>query len=564
MDSILVTNRGGKGILTGPRSPRLFDTARMLPDRKRWRDGILYFELTAANIEFIADRHPNAVWEGEAAVEKSKIEKMRQAQELVKEQKNLDELTPIDFPFKTKPFDHQMKVFQISRDSEAFGLFMEMGTGKTKVVIDTMAHLYMKGEIDSVLILAINGVHTQWIEEQLPDHMPEHIPWKGMCFYSKWTKAMQAEFESLKTFPGLKIFAVATESMSHKKAVDIVTGFAEAYRPMIIVDESSLIKNHKAKRTESIYKLRNFSSYRRILSGTPVTQGVEDLYSQLSFLNPNILGFKSYYTFRNHFCVMGGYENKQIVSYKNMEELQEKLDGHSYRVLKSDCLDLPEKVFMNRYVELTDKQFEIYEKLRMEFLAEITEDETITAALAVTRLMRLQQILCGHLPSQVNSGEILDIPSNRIQALMDAVDEVNGKAVVWARFRYDGREIQKALKKAGIGHVVYGAGTPQDQREESIRKFREDPDCKIFLGNPAVGGMGLNLTVADTCIYYSMSFMLEQFLQSQDRIHRIGQKNTCTYVLLEAPKTIDTKIIRAMKQKKQIADTVLDIREIIS
>jgi SNF2 family DNA or RNA helicase len=324
-----------------------------------------------------------------------------------------------------------------------------------------------------------------------------------------------------------------------------------ANKVMLVVDESSRIKRPSAKRTKEITKFGKYAKYKRIMTGTPITKGPEDSYSQFRFLNPHILGYDSFYSFRARYCIMGGFENRQIVSYQNIDELTRNIEGHSFRVLKKDCLDLPDKIYQRYPINLSAKQQALYNQLKKSFTAELNE-EVLKAPEAITRLLRLQQIICGWFPSETESKPIED-KNPRLEALKDILSDISSKVIIWARFRADISLIESML---GDLAVSYHGGISNDQRVSSVERFQNDPKVRYFIGQPQSGGIGLTLTAADYAIYYSNSFDLETRLQSEDRCHRIGTKNNITYIDIEAPKTIDTKIIKALRDKKSLADIV--------
>jgi|TARA_R110002167_G_scaffold234461_1_gene439718 SNF2 family DNA or RNA helicase len=320
---------------------------------------------------------------------------------------------------------------------------------------------------------------------------------------------------------------------------------------MMIVDESTRIKTPSAKRTKAITKFGKLAKYRRILTGTPVTKGAEDAYSQFKFLDSNILGYDSYYSFKARYCVMGGYEQKQIVSYQNTDELVRSIDSHSFRVLKKDCLDLPDKIYQRHYVDMSEKQRKIYTTMKKSFVAELG-GETIEAPEAITRLLRMQQILCGWFPTE-DGIEAIDDKNPRIEALKDILSGINSKTIIWARFKADIRAIEKLL---GDQAVSYHGDVSTDARVDAIERFQNDPKIRYFVGTPQAGGIGITLNAAEYVIYYSNSFDLEQRLQSEDRAHRIGTKTNVTYIDIECQKSIDSKIIKALRDKKSIADMI--------
>jgi len=309
----------------------------------------------------------------------------------------------------------------------------------------------------------------------------------------------------------------------------------------------------------SIGKLAN---YRRILTGSPVTKSPLDLYTQCAFLNEHLLGFTSYYTFRNRYANMldrnfGGRRVQIVGGYKRLDELAEILKAFSYRVLKEHCLDLPEKIYIERQVELTEEQSKAYSTMKSAALASL-KGKMATAPHVLTQMMRLHQITCGHLKN--DDGTITEIKNNRLDELLDVLDEIEGKAIIWANYIYDIEHIVKEVKKEyGENSVVqyYGA-ISSEKRQEAIEKF-QDPDSpvKFFVGNPQTGGYGITLTAASNVIYYSNGYDLEKRLQSEDRAHRIGQRKSVTYVDLVAPKTVDEKIKKALRKKINIASEIM-------
>jgi SNF2 family DNA or RNA helicase len=329
----------------------------------------------------------------------------------------------------------------------------------------------------------------------------------------------------------------------------------------MVIDESTTIKNPTAKRTKNIIALSEISRYRRIMTGSPVTKNPLDLYSQCEFLSPYLLDFTSYYAFRNRYAEMKtlhlrGRSIQIVDEFKNLGELSDQLKGFSYRVLKEDCLDLPEKNWTKRQITLTHDQRKIYEQMKETALAHLN-GKVASTMIVLTQLMRLHQITCGHFTA--DDGTIQDIPNNRFKELLDVLSEMEGKAIIWAHYQHDVKNIiREVVKIYGEGSIVDFFGlTPQDERQDNIRKFQDDPKCRFFVGTPATGGYGITLTAANTVIYYSNGYDLEKRLQSEDRAHRIGQKKAVTYVDIIAEDTVDEKIVTALRDKINIASQVL-------
>lgn len=523
-----------------------------MPGFKKWVGRDLMFAPTGANITHLHKHWPDAKWDDDVQPVLDKyIRSLEEAEEIHK-QKGSGFVDAGDFSFKTKPYDHQRKAFYLSRDKEAFALLMEQGTGKTKVIIDNAAYLYGRDEISALVVIAPNGVHRNWLSKEIPAHMPDWCHYKSVFYYSGINAKDTVKFnEVISAQDCLRIFAFNCESFVSKKAVEFMYKIIMSNKVMLVVDESSRIKTPGAKRTKVITKFAKDVKYKRIMTGTPVTKGPEDVYSQFKFLDPFILGYDSYYSFRARYCVMGGYENRQIVSYNNVDELTNSIEGHSFRVLKKDCLDLPEKIYQRHPVELSKKQRKLYDQLRKDFVTEL-EGEHLSAPEAITRLLRMQQIICGWFPTEEGGMEI-DEKNTRLTALIDLLPDIECKVIIWARFKRDIKAIGEAL---GDKAVSYYGEVSNDDREIAVDRFQNDPKVRYFIGQPQSGGIGLTLTAAECAIYYSNSFDLETRMQSEDRCHRIGTKNNVTYIDFESPKTIDTKIINALREKKNLADTI--------
>ena len=475
----------------------------------------------------------------------------------------------MNYKFKTKPYDHQVTALEKSWDKKEYAYFMEMGTGKSKVLVDNIAMLYDKGRINAALIIAPKGVYRNWYSQEIPNHLPSHIEHKTVLWTATTSKAKDKEYQQLfKIDLDLHILIMNVEAFSTKKGLEFATSFLNCHNSLMAVDESTTIKTPSAKRTKAILNLGKVALYRRILTGSPVTKSPLDLYTQCGFLDGYLLGFDSYYAFRNRYAVMvernfGGRRVQIPKGYKRLGELSDKLKPFSYRVLKEDCLDLPDKIYIKREVDLTDEQKSTYVTMKSAALAQL-KGKMATAPHVLTQLMRLHQITCGHLKNDDDT--ITEIKNNRISSLIELLEEVEGKVIIWANYVYDINRIVKAISlKYGDDTIVqyYGA-IPAEQRQKNIEKF-QDPDSPVrfFVGNPQTGGYGITLTAANNIIYYSNGYDLEKRLQSEDRAHRIGQKKAVTYIDLIAPKTIDEKIVKALRKKINIATEIMgeELRE---
>ena len=468
----------------------------------------------------------------------------------------------MNYKFKTKPYAHQLTALEKSWNKETYAYFMEMGTGKTKVLIDNMSMLYDKGKIDGALIVAPKGVIKTWYEQELPTHLPDHIENVTVLWQPNITKTQQEKLESLfELETSLHILVMNVEALSTEKGVTFATKFLNSHKVLMAIDESTTIKTPTAKRTKNIIGLGKFAKYKRIMTGSPVTKNPLDLYTQCEFLDPYLLDHASYYSFRNRYAVMKtmhvrGRSIQIVHAFQNLAELSDKLKGFSYRVLKEDCLDLPPKNWTKRHIQLSKEQQKVYDEMKKTALATLNGKVTSTVTV-LTQLMRLQQITCGHFIADDGSTQLIN--NNRITELMDVLDETEGKAIIWGHWQKDIQNIVDEIEKVhGPGSVVsYYGLTPQDDRQDNIRKFQSDPKCRFMVGTPSTGGYGITLTAANAVIYYSNGYDLEKRLQSEDRAHRIGQKKNVTYVDIIAEKTVDEKIVKSLRKKINIASEVL-------
>ena len=443
---------------------------------------------------------------------------------------------------------------------------MEMGTGKSKVLVDNIAMLYDRGAIRGALIIAPKGVYKHWDAIEFPVHMPDHVEHTKVLWEPNITKKKQMELDTLFDGKGdLKILIMNVEAFSTQKGLDFAHSFLNIFlgRALIGVDESTTIKSPTAKRTKNILKIGNLAKYRRILTGSPVTKSPLDLFSQCKFLDPFHLGYDSYYAFRSRYAHMldrnfGGRRVQIVGSYRRLDELATKLESFSYRVLKEDCLDLPEKVFMKRSVELTAEQKKIYTQMKQMALAMLDDGKVMSTVNVMTQLMRLHQVTCGHFKADDNT--ITHLKNNRLDELMSLLEEVEGKVIIWANYVEDIKMIVEKLKKThGDDSTVeyHGAVDPRVRQEQIALFQQKNGPARYFVGNTQTGGYGITLTAANTVVYYSNNYNLEQRLQSEDRAHRIGQTGSVTYVDLIAEGTIDEKIVKSLRSKINIANEIM-------
>lgn len=472
----------------------------------------------------------------------------------------------IEFRFRTEPFAHQREWFQKSRDREVFAVLWEQGTGKTKLVIDTAAWLRLRGEIDAVVVVAPSGVELNWITDEIPEHLADCI--KDATLFAWSTKRARTEAHRRRAkelvdepFPWAAISYDAAMTDLGKR---FLWAMLSKRKVLYVLDESDLIKSPGAKRTKRIVASGRYARHKRILTGTPVSNSPFDLYSQVQFLDEDFWKRRmipTFQVFKHRYGIIemkhaGEREYPKIIGYRRLKELNDVLAEVGSRVLKEDVLDLPPKLYTKRYFELSPEQDRLYKELRDEYRTRHEGGETVTAALAMTRLLRLQQITCGYLPADDDDPEepTRDIPgpNPRLELLSEVCSTTTSGCIIWARFRKD---VDRICVMLGDRAVRYDGAADEDERAEAKRRFKQG-QAQFFVSNPAVGATGLTLTEAKTVIYYSNSFSLRLRLQSEDRAHRIGQQDAVCYIDLVAPGTVDGHIVSALRKKRDVSSEV--------
>ncbi len=502
---------------------------------------------------------------------------------------------------KTKPRAHQRDTLHDSWDAAAFALFHEQGTGKTKIAIDTAGMLYAAGKIDTLLIVAPNGVQRQWILEQIPKHLGKEVSTRLWWYRSTGgSKVKQSQAAMLQPCIGkLRILSLNYEAMLSKKCLDYVIAFLKSGRCLFVLDESHRIKNIDAQVTKRLLNNSDLADYRRIMTGTPAPEAPLELFSQMRFLDSAILKQTSFAAFRARYAVleppgadvmyairrrleqkhrfnnpdpqklramvdrmmpkMVARDDAGCKMYQNLDELKSLIAPFSSRVLKADCLDLPPKQYNKLFVELSTEQRRIYDELKHEYMAEY-QGELMTAAMTLTRLTRLQQVTGGFFTKE--DGDVLAIVGGnpKLDALLDFCEDTPGKIIIWARFTAELQRIGEALTaKHGADSVArYWGAVGGGSRDENKRRFIEDPACRFFISQPKSGGTGTDgLQVANNAVYFSNERGLIDRLQSEDRGHRIGLEGSMTITDIEAIDTLDRVIIDSLRAKKELADVVM-------
>lgn len=470
-----------------------------------------------------------------------------------------------EYEFKTKPFRHQREEFLAHRDDVSRAIFWEQGTGKTKLVIDTAAWLHQTGKIDGMLVIAPNGVHQNWVLREMGRHMPlsvlQRTHMHAFNSSKKTPRHLALEERTIKA-DGFVVVAMGYEGFMTTRGRKLARKFLDSRRVLFVLDESRRIKSPGAKRTRAIVSEGQRAAYRRILTGTPVANGPFDIYAPIKFLDEGFWsrhGLGSYLAFKTAFGVweqmrLGQRQFQRLIAFQSLERLNRILAPISSRVTKEEVLDLPPKLYSTRTFEMTPEQGRHYREIRDDYMTFLDTGEPLTAPLAITRELRLRQVLSGYLPSDMNA-DCRDIPgpNPRLLALEDLLDDVPHQAIIWATFR---RDIDLICSLLGDQAVRYDGKVGEADRNAAINRFQAG-EVKWFVGNPAAGGTGLTLHAARTVVYYNNDFDLEKRLQSEDRAHRIGQEHPVHYIDLVCEGTVDERIADALQRKELISTKIL-------
>lgn len=477
----------------------------------------------------------------------------------------------MDANWKCNPLKHQLEHYLTFRDHATHCLWWEQGTGKTAACIATVAHLWRTKRIQALLVVAPGGVEANWVYDEIPDHLPDDIERQCMVWSTRKrnTRAHRDAYSELMNVGcwKLPVLAISYDAIMTDDGAKAVKAFLEKYRCMYVADETTRIKTPGTKVTKRVVASSKYAPYRRVLNGTPVTDSPFHAYSQVKFADPNAwarLGVGNFAAFQAFFGVWEKITRKdqrtfpKLVSHRNLDVLNKVMKDVGTRVLKADVLDLPPKVYTKRRFDLSPAQSKLYQQLRDEFFVWLAAGQEVTAEQSIVRLMRLQQICSGYVKYD-ESDELTPIEENnpRIQCLEEALEEVTGKAIIFAKYDADIDSIMAMLKRNGHTCVQYDGRTDDEDRENAKRSFQSSDGPRFFVAKPTVAGRGLTLHAATTVIYYNNDFVLDNRLQSEDRAHRIGQKNSVLYIDIVAAGTVDEHILAVLRNKRGISSVVM-------
>lgn len=570
----VTSDKAAKFILTTPFEA--LDVVRRIPDGKFWnaKEKVWKLDASRVNLAYLREKLPQLAWDAKALAVAARID----ATGIAPAAQPIDDYVFADPP----PWDKQREAFSLSRGAPAFGLLMQQRTGKTRVLVDTFTDEFLKSRIDLAVVICPNSVKETW-DEQIPKWTPKHVPVDVHVYVSgdKPRKVLTANLAAAR--PGrLQWVVINVEALSHDRTFKWFAELLRGRRVAMAVDEASRIKHHGAMRTRNILKLGSLAVMRRILTGTLITQSPLDAFAPFKYLDPAILGYRSFYAFRNDYCILGGYGGHEVVDYVNVDKLAALIKPFSFRVTREQCFDLPPKQYEKILVDLAPEQQRIYNAMRDEMLAELfSGGPVVSATIVLTQLLRLQQIVGGFIPPvkpppdlvgpdlrewlAVNNPQPIPIPgaNPKLDALLEELEEENtGKVIIWSRFRPEIALISAVLRKTyGDDRVAeFHGGVSVEDRAIVRRKFAfgsTDDSVRFTVAQQQTGGVGLDLAGANTTFYYSNTFSLEDRLQTEDRLQHGNKTVAVGYVDILAKDTLDVKrILPALRGKKVYADMI--------
>ncbi len=481
--------------------------------------------------------------------------------------------------FETEPYLHQLREFEASADTEAQGLLWQMRTGKTKVVIDTACHLFKEGMIDAVLVFAPNGVHDNWVRRELPKHHwttvdRKTLVWRTDALSPKGVTRVSADererweadraawwdkLEEMKEYEGLAWFAFNSESMTRPDVRKIIKALLKKKRILGVFDESDDFRRPGSKRAKMARSLAKHCAYRRILTGTVVTNSPLHAFAQFELLQPRALGFRRFKDFKERYAEYEFKKNRQgqgyyvLKEYRHLDELRERMAPWSSVVLRNDCHDLPDVVPTIRRIKLTDEQLHLYRELHQRFTFDVG-GRTVSVGENTSRITKLQQVVNGFLIDEY--GDVHDVPgpNPRLEAVSDEVYLSPGKVLVWCQFHEDIDRVVRRLTADGHEVLQYHGRVSDGDKRRALDLFQDCDAAKVLVGQPQAGGRGLDLSAASEVLWYSHTFNAILRQQGSERATEIGGANV-TLTDLIAP-GVDEYILETTARNVSVADAL--------
>lgn len=581
--------------------PSVYETLSYLPE-SRWRKnggvGGFAAPATRLNIDYIYSHFKEGVdfSVGDQAKLLITYERLTNRVDDIKSAKRWEYLfhgqeTQFNYPSvipDRKPYMHQRVTVEAMYGSECFGLLMDMGTGKTRCVIDEIMLHSLKlayNEVFKILIVVPSSLIMNWYRE-LFMYLPEIIDMKVETLDKGDAKSLDSIAALMRDEARVKVAIVSYDSLQTQKLQ--LKMFAANY---VACDESHMLKNPSTKRWKATFEVAQTCGMKRILTGTVTCNNILDVWAQFEILRPGALGYQTFSAFKHHYANIipvnpsAGQDFEKIVDFKNVEELKENMAKMSFTVKKKDCLDLPEKLYSTIDIEMTPELQKCYKEMVDNFCMDMGSDIEIKAEFILPQMLKLSQLCCGHMTGREYYGdELIDaetglpyrdfervtlkVPgvNTKLEMMLDDAETAcaEGKLIIWNRFKLCGREIYDGLRQRGIACGVYDSGTDKAERQRIVDSFNNDSAFKVFIGNPGAGGTGLTLLGTSDAptrnvFYYSNDFSYNKRVQSEDRCHRIGLKNSVSYRDYVYRASIEEFIADVLAQKKDVADCIKNV-----
>lgn len=499
-------------------------------------------------------------------------------------------ITLDNFPFKLPPFGHQFETLDRSKEMSAYAIWWEQGTGKSKYIIDLASWLFLNDKIDCVILVSPNGVHQNWVDDEIPIHIPDVVREQSSIFMYDSSKheTLYHEQKARRMIhaPGLVWLSISYDAFMTRPVKTSRKGGHHKWmggkkymwemlrrrRCLYVLDESIEIKAPKAARTKSVVASGVYGAYNRILNGTPIATGPFDVYKQMQFLDPGFWkkrGFGTLTEFKAHFGVWrvgkrgGGRTSENtpawdlgdLVGFRRLPELRQILEPYRSRVLKKDVLDLPPKLYSKRYFEMNPEQKRVYEAIEQDCLAFLDDGGLVTAQLPIVQLLRCRQILSGYVPTDDPDDEpikMLGKKNPRLELMVEEADRIGHKAIIWCNFIMD---VDLLCQRLGKRAVRYDGTIGSDEKAANKRAFKTSDGVQFIVANEAAMCKGHTYTEAHSSYYYNNSFNFVHRVQSEDRVHRAGLLHPALYVDLIGGR-VDKSIVRNLIKKMMIADEI--------
>lgn len=466
-------------------------------------------------------------------------------------------MVAVKYKFKTEPYGYQKRALnKIFKLDGVAGLFMEMGTGKTKIAIDWAGIGYYNYGVKRVLVICPLSVIGVW-QRQIKMHLPFFARVRALTGSTPERAALIRRMIRSPQ-PSQDWLIINYEGIWRGEGRNRIEDLIEKWGPdLVICDEGHRIKSATAKQSKVAARIGGYAEQRLVLTGTPITKSPLDVFGQFRFLDSSVFG-SNWYKFKNRYGKWGGWGRYKLIGYRHLDELITAVRDNTFRIKKEQAIDLPDKVSVTVPVQLGQKAMDYYKKMAKEMIIEIEETHA-TAAIVLVKILRLSQITSGFIKDVENNIRVFD--NSKLNVCMDLLDDIlaqDKKAVIFVRFRKDIERIEEAIqKKFKIKPLILSGSVPQSQRDGLVQGFQNDKSEKIFVAQIQAGSLGIDLTAASVAIFYSLDYAYANYVQAQDRLHRIGQTNKVTYYHLVVPHTIDALTLTILKEKGDLANAIV-------